>query len=199
MRLDINLATQPYEDARGFWMRWGAALSGLSLLTLVLLYATIANWLSAAKDRALIHQSEQQIAQRDDEMQRAQTLLNLPENAEVRDRSQFLNDLFERKAFSWTKVFEDLEQVMPAHLHLVSIQPEMSPDHQLQLKLAVAGESRERAIELVRNMEGSRRFEQAHIEEETDAVNPVAGDNAQFQISAFYIPELEVIGGRAGQ
>jgi type IV pilus assembly protein PilN len=199
MRLDINLATQPYEDARRFWMRWGAALAGLILLTLVLVYAAFVGWLNAQKDRALIRQSEQQIAERDREMQSAQALLNRPQNAAIRDRSQVLNDLFERKAFSWTKVFADLEQVMPAHLHLISIQPEMSPDHQLQLKLTVAGESRDRAIELVRNMEGSRRFEQAHIEEETDAVTSVAGDKAQFQISALYVPEMEAIGKRGGR
>jgi type IV pilus assembly protein PilN len=199
MRLDINLATQPYEDARGFWMRWGAALAALSMLTLVLVYAAAVGWFNAQKDRALIRQTEQQIAQRDNEMQSAQALLNRPENAVIRNRSQSLNDLFERKAFSWTKVFADLEQVMPAHLHLVSIHPEMSPDHQLQLKLSVAGESRERAIELVRNMEGSRRFEQAHIEEETDAVSPIPGDNAQFQISALYVPELEVVSSRGGR
>src|SRR5258707_14826172 len=120
MRMDINLASRLYEDARGFWMRWGAALGGLSLLTLVLLYVTISGWWGAQKDRALIHQTEQQIAERDAEMQSAQALLSRPDNQTVRDRSQALNDLFERKAFSWTKVFEDLEQVMPAHLHLVS-------------------------------------------------------------------------------
>jgi type IV pilus assembly protein PilN len=194
MRLDINLATQPYEDARGFWMRWGSAVAGLSLLTLALVYAAGLGWVNAQKDRALIRQAEQQIAQRDNEMQSAQALLNRPENAVIRNRSQVLNELFERKAFSWTKVFADLETIMPAHLHLVSIHPEISPDHQLQLKLSVAGESRERAIELVRNMEESRRFEQAHIEQETEVVTPVAGDNAQFQISALYVPELEVVG-----
>ena len=29
MRLDINLASQPYEDARQFWMRWGTAVGAL--------------------------------------------------------------------------------------------------------------------------------------------------------------------------
>ena len=37
MRLDINLASQPYEDARQFWMRWGTALGAAALLTLALL------------------------------------------------------------------------------------------------------------------------------------------------------------------
>jgi type IV pilus assembly protein PilN len=199
MRLDINLASQPYEDARGFWMRWGAGLAGLILLTLVLVYSAAMGWIGAAKDRTLIRQSEQQIAQRDNEMQSAQALLNRPENAAVRDRSQSLNELFERKAFSWTKVFADLEQVMPAHLHLVSIHPEISLDHEVLLKLAVAGESRERALELVRNMETSRRFEQLHLEEENDLATPIGGDNVQVQISAVYVPEQEVIGRKGGR
>ena len=37
MRLDINLATRPYEDAREFWGRWGLGVGLLGVLTLVLL------------------------------------------------------------------------------------------------------------------------------------------------------------------
>src|SRR5579872_7360424 len=143
MRLDINLATRPYEDPRHFWLRWGGALGVLILLTLVLVYSAFTGWYTAAKDRKLIHEREQQIAQREQEKQKDQALLNLPQNRSIRDRSEFLNNAFERKAFSWTRVFQDLEQVMPARLHLVSIRPESSPDHPLALTLVVAGESRE--------------------------------------------------------
>jgi len=75
----------------------------------------------------LIAQREEQIAARDQEKTRAEGILNLPENRSTRDRSQFLNELFRRKAFSWTRVFEDLERVMPARLHLISIQPATAP------------------------------------------------------------------------
>ncbi len=124
----------------------------------------LAGWAAARKDRSLIAQREQQIAVRDQEKARAEAILNLPENRTTRDRSQFLNDLFLRKAFSWTEVFEDLERVMPARLHLVSIQPAMAPGNQLEIKMVVAGESRERALELVRKMESSQRFQQTQIE-----------------------------------
>jgi type IV pilus assembly protein PilN len=192
MRLDINLATHPYEDTRHFWLGWGTALAAASLLTLALLYTVYLGWSAASRDRALIREREQQIAARDHEKTSAEALLNRPDNASVRDRSQFLNDLFERKAFSWTRVFEDLERVMPAHLHVVSIRPEMSPDHQLQLQLVVAGDSRERALELVRNMESSRHFQQTQITEESAALVHTAGDSVQFTINAFYVPEIEL-------
>ena len=191
MRLDINLATHPYEDPGGFWLRWGSALGALIILTLVLVFSAIAGWRTAAGDRALIREREQQIADREREQRDAQALLNRPENRAVRDRSQFLNDAFERKAFSWTKVFEDLEQVMPARLHLVSIHPEMSPDHPLALTLVVAGESWERANELMRNMENSRHFRETQVRGVINAASTVPGDNVQFDISSLYVPESE--------
>jgi len=190
MRVDINLASHPYEDSGSLWFRWGGAVAVLGLFTLILLYSTLAGWAAARKDRSLIAQREEQIAVRDQEKARAEAVLNLPENRATRDRSQFLNDLFLRKAFSWTKVFEDLERVMPARLHLVSIQPAMAPGNQLAIKMVVAGESRERALELVRKMESSQRFQQTQIEQEQSQTGITPGDNVQFDISAVYVPEL---------
>ena len=194
MRVDINLATRPYEDSSSLLLRWGGALAALSLFTLVLLYMVGAGWAAARKDRSLIALREQQIAARDQEKAKAEAILNLPENRSTRDRSQFLNDLFRRKAFSWTRVFEDLERVMPARLHLVSIQPATASDNQLEFKLVVAGESRERALELVRKMESSQRFQQTQIQQESSQGGQTKGDNVQFDITAVYIPELSGAG-----
>jgi type IV pilus assembly protein PilN len=190
MRVDINLATRPYEDSGPLWLRWGGALAILGLFTLILLYSVFSGWSAARKDRSLIELRQEQIATRDQQKAKAEETLNLPANRGTRDRAQFLNDLFQRKAFSWTKVFEDLERVMPPRLHVVSIQPEKAPDNQLQIKLVVAGESRDRALELVRKMEGSRHFQQTQIEQESSQVGQTPGDNVQFDISALYVPEI---------
>jgi type IV pilus assembly protein PilN len=191
MRIDINLATQPYEDSQQLWVRWGSGAAVIGLFTLMLLYMVITGWISARKDRNLIRQREEQIAERDNEKTKAEVILSLPENRNTRDRSQFLNDLFQRKAFSWTKVFEDLERVMPARLHVVSIHPEMPNENQLQIKLKVAGESHERALELVRKMEGSQRFQQTRIDIENFQSGQTTGDNVEVDITAMYVPDFE--------
>src|SRR6266581_437161 len=157
MRIDINLATRPYEDSRRFWTYWGTGLALLALLTLLLGYLAVSGLLQASRERAKMADLQRQLAAYDAEKSSAEAMLSRPENRVVRDRSRFLNDLFLRKAFSWTKVFEDLERVMPAHLHVVSIHPDLSSDN-LAIKLVVAGESREQAIDLVRKMENSKRF-----------------------------------------
>jgi Tfp pilus assembly protein PilN len=188
MRLDINLASQPYEDARQFWTRWGTGVGALALLTLILLAMDISGYLNARRDRAAIREKRALIAQRDDIRANAEAYLNRPENRTTRDESQFLNDLIERKAFSWTRVLESLEKVMPPRVHLVSISPQLDEDNQLSLKMTVAGDSRDRAVELARRMEESRRFAQTRITSERFGQSPT-GDNELVEITALYIPE----------
>ncbi len=193
MRVDINLATNPYEDSARFWLRWGGAFALVGAVTVFVLSMTVSGYVSARKDRLLMQSYKNQIAERDQERSNAQALLNLPQNSSTRDRSQFLNDLFYRKAFSWTKVFEALEQVMPPGLHVVSIHPEAAADNGLSIKLVVAGESRDRALELVRKMEGSQRFQQTQIDSETSEANSgvTPGDRVNFNITALYVPAVE--------
>ncbi len=158
----------------------------LAILTLGLLLTTYNAWTSANKDRQLIAEYHERISACDQKRVAAETMLNQPDNRAVRDRSQFLNDLFERKAFSWTRVFEDLERVMPAGLHVVSIQPAAAADNQLELKLIVAGASRDRALELVRKMETSQHFQQTQIDSEEAKQDKNPQDNVEFAISALY-------------
>src|SRR3982074_2036992 len=188
MRIDINLASQPYEDARQFWLRWGTALAAVAGLTLALLAGTVTGWLNARRDRAKIADLRTRIAQRDETRRQAEDFLNRPENRATRDASQLINELIERKAFSWTRVLEDLEKVMPARTHLVSIRPELDEDNQLALKMVVAGDSRERGIELERRMEESRHFARTRISDERYQQTNT-GDNAQMDIVAIYVPE----------
>jgi type IV pilus assembly protein PilN len=198
MRLDINLASQPYEDARQFWMRWGTAVGAAGLLTLVLLTLTVTGWLNARRDRAAMAEKRAMIADRDRRRAEAEQFLNRQENRNTRDMSQLLNELIERKAFSWTRVLENLEKVMPPRVHLVAIHPELDEDNQLALKMTVAGDSRDRAIELARRMEESLRFAQTNIIRES--YNPAPnGDTEQFEIAAIYIPEAPATAAANGK
>jgi type IV pilus assembly protein PilN len=190
MRLDINLATTVYEDARQFWIRSGIVLGLLGVVTLGLLIFAVTGFYEARLDRVKISELESKIAERDKERAEAQGLLNRPENRVMRDKSQYLNDLIARKAFSWTKAFEDLERVMPARIHLVSIQPQLNDDNQLAIKMVVAGDSQERALELVRRMEDSKHFRETRIDSfGTAAQQPGGGgDTVQVAINALYVP-----------
>src|SRR5436305_12310361 len=100
MRLDINLASRPYEDARQFWMRWGTAVGALGLLTLILMTLVITGFVNARRDRQAISEKRALIAQRDQLRTQAQQFMNRPENRPPPDAAQLLNPLLPRKPFS---------------------------------------------------------------------------------------------------
>ena len=187
MRLDINLATRPYEDAREFWVRWGLGVGLLGVLTVVLLGLTVRGWTNAGRDRHNIAQLQDQIAERDHERATAQAFLDMSVNRSTRDQSQFLNGLIQRKAFSWTRVFEDLERVMPVNLHVVSLRPELNDQSQMQLDMKVAGDTRAAAVELVHRMEGSRHFQGAQLVSEGQSGETGSGVIAS--VIAIYVPD----------
>jgi hypothetical protein len=193
MRLDINLATRPYEDPREFWGRWGMGVGSLAVCTLLLLAYAVHSWIDAGRDRQDIRHLQQQIAERDSERGKAQSFLDLSANRSTRDQSQFLNGLIQRKSFSWTRVFEDLERVMPQNLHVVSLHPEVNDQNQMQLDMKVAADSRLAAVELVHRMEGSKHFQGAQLVSENEAGQ---GSAVSATVIATYVPDA---GERSGK
>jgi type IV pilus assembly protein PilN len=193
MRLDINLATRPYEDAREFWARWGLGVGLLAVMTLALLGLAVKGWREAGRDRHEIARIEAQIAERDDERAKAQAFLDLAVNRSTRDQSQFLNGLIQRKAFSWTRVFEDLEQVVPTNLHVVSLRPALNEQGQVELEMKVAGDTRAAAVDLVHRMEGSKHFQGAQLVSEAPNGE---GSGIAASVISIYVPDTTARSGK---
>ena len=107
----------------------------------------------------------------------------------------FLNQLFARKALSWTRVFTEMEKIVPPNLHVVSMKPEYTKTNDLMLRVVVATDSRDRAVELVRRMEKSSHFRQAQVMAEavtSNSSDQSAGPgNIQFDIAAIYVPTAQ--------
>ena len=80
---------------------------------------------------------------------------------------------------------------MPTRVHLLKIEPELTPDNQLKIKMTVAGNSRDKALDLVRKLETSNEFKHAAIEKESTKTTSAGGDpegTVEFDITAVYVP-----------
>ncbi len=192
MRVEINLATRPYEDVAEFYRTWGMLVLAVALITVVLAWLTLSSVVSARTVGQQTAKLRRQIAQLDQQKQHAAELLNRPENRETRDRSRFLNQLIARKAFSWTQVFADLERIVPAHVHVLAITPGITDDNQIQVAMRVEAESREQSIELIRRLEESKSFRQPQMRSESAQGASGAGGRptVSFDITALYTPRV---------
>ena len=73
-------------------------------------------------------------------------------NAEVLETSVFLNELLVRKGISWTRIFADLEKVVPYNVRVIQIHPTVDAQNKMHLDMQVGAESPEPVIELVKRM-----------------------------------------------
>jgi hypothetical protein len=159
LRVPINLASEPFRRDRPLLV--GSAALGI-VLSLLLIYQVIyivSERHQAADIRIAIDQQNARL--KDIAAQQAQLngTLRRPENAEVLERSLFLNTLIERKAISWTKIFEDLEKVMPYNVRLVSVRlPEVDSHNQVLLDMVVGAKDVPPILELFKRLEGSPQF-----------------------------------------
>jgi len=186
MRLNINLATKPYEDVGKFLARWGMLTVLLAVLTAGLLFTAVSNYRNSKTLNAQIEDRKQKIAALEQDRSNAIETLSRPENKTVATTSRFFNDAIQRKSLSWTRIFMDLERIMPTGLHVVSITPELNKDNQLGVRLLVGGNSHEKAVELVHRMEESSTFRRAQLHSET--MTQGTPDPVQFEITSIYVP-----------
>jgi type IV pilus assembly protein PilN len=191
MRININLASNPYEAAREYTRRMVLLVAALAVLAVGLLGYILYQRSHTRDVDQQIAQARQEIAGLDAEKAKAQAILNQPQNRDVVEQSQFLNNLFARKALSWTKVFAEMEKLMPPNIHVLSMKPEFNRDNQVVLHVAVVTGARDEAVELVKRMEKSPHFSAPQVDAEntvSEATGATAGGKIQFDIAAVYVP-----------
>ena len=123
MRITINLATRPFVELKPLYNHLRMVMA---LLVLVAVGLGAALYVFSRKDRAAEQQMdalEQQTQAFQQERGQNEARMRRPENQAVLERAQFLNTVFAQKAFSWTSVMMDLEQVLPAGVQVTSIEP----------------------------------------------------------------------------
>ncbi len=157
MRITINLATRPFIELRPLFARLRLAMGGLAVLAVLLLFGLHLLNQQAAVAAAKMDALKRQTAQYEQERRENEARMHQPINMSVLERSEFLNNLFAQKSFSWTAVMMDLERVLPDGVQVTSIDPQITKEGLVQIRLRVSGD-RDRAVQLVRNLEGSQRF-----------------------------------------
>ncbi|MEO6119636.1 MAG: PilN domain-containing protein [Terriglobales bacterium] len=189
MRFDLNLATHPYEDSRRFYSQWVPALVLLAALAIGLSWFAYSQYAEYRRQNRELSELQSQIREWEKVKAEATEVLGRPDNSGTRDQAAYLNDLFRRKAFSWTQVMADLEKIMPAQVQVASIKPTLTPEGALEFSLIVNTRRRDQAIELVRRMEGSPRFVFPDIRAERAQTEGKSGQaEYSFEISALYRP-----------
>ncbi|HEY0784239.1 MAG TPA: fimbrial assembly protein [Acidobacteriaceae bacterium] len=181
MKITLNLATRPYIELRPIYTRLRLMMLVLAALALPMLLVLRVEQAKARIATSRVEQLRSRIAHLEGQQRAARALMQRPENAMVLSQADFLNELFRRKAFSWTATMSDLEVTLPSGVQVLSIDPIVAADGHVTIRLRVSG-PRERAVEVVRNLERSRHFVAPRLASEALA-SPNGGGPTVQQVS----------------
>jgi type IV pilus assembly protein PilN len=170
MRIQLNLASRPFVELGPLYLRLRVLIVLLALIAVPLWLLLGAEKRKASEAHARLASVEQKTQAIESQQREFQAQMHEPRNAAVLSQSQFLNQIFARKAFSWTAVMMDLENVLPSGVQVLNIDPVISRDGKVTIRLRVSGQH-DRAVDLIRNLEHSRRFLFPRLADETSESN----------------------------
>jgi type IV pilus assembly protein PilN len=194
MRIAINLATKPFVELRPLFARLRLTMAALALAAIALGAGLHMLNARARADEEQMDSLKAQTLAALTERQTNEARMRQPQNRSVLDRSQFLNDLFARKSFSWTAVMMDLERVLPGGVQVTSIVPAITAERDVNIRLRVTGQ-RELAVDLVRNLERSQRFLTPRLVNESSQTKEPNGQTPVVQTGVLGGVEFEILSG----
>jgi hypothetical protein len=117
--------------------------------------------------------------------------LDRPEATAKLNEIGFLNRLIARKNLSWTRLFANLEDMVPNNVHLVSLTPNFGSTGGITLSIDLEARSIADASQFIHRLEKSPVFEGVIVTSEQKRESSLTSDVA-IVLSAVYYPEREI-------
>lgn len=186
MKIKLNLASFPLELHRRFVV--GASILGaVAAIVLVFLGTHVYAVRHAEEDfRNQMDAIQADMAKLRGENAALEQFFARPENAKLHDRAAFLNSLIDERSFDWTRMFTDLERILPPGVRVVSISPKLQKG-QVEVKLVVGATGDESKLKFLRAIEQSGSFSRVQVLGERPPSKAEGGERIQIELTAWYL------------
>lgn len=194
--LELNIASQPFRRER-------AQLTGefglCGLLTISALFLAGMVWHShatVAHLRNSIDADSQTLASLQNQQQKFTSVLARPENAQVFSNSAFLNQLIARRGLSWSRIFTDLDKVLPADIRLLAIrlpqiaEQDASGVNRVQLDMVVGTTQPAQFITLLKRLEEADNFGSTSVVSSTPPTANGSDPYFKYRLTVAYAQKL---------
>ncbi len=186
MKLRLNISTSPIETHRRFIL--GSALVGTIAVGLLvwLSWSAYRSWRADSAFRADRARLERRLTGLQAERRTLESYFSQPDILKVRDRSGFLNGLIEQRSFPWTKLFTDLEGLLPTGVRVVSIEPKMNAGR-VEVKLTFGANDDQAKLKFLHALEDSKDFSRIQLMSETRSTRPEEAGRVVVELVAWYV------------
>jgi type IV pilus assembly protein PilN len=185
MRIALNLATSPLENNRRFLLTT-LTVGVIALAALgVLGTHTVREWRQSRDLRNEISTLQSEINELLAERHDLEEFFKDKDTARKMERAALMNRMIVQRSFGWTKMFTDLEELLPTGVRVVSIEPRMDGDR-VEVKLVVGAVSDEEKVKFLEALENSKGFSSVQAVGETRPNRPGESDRVLLELQAYY-------------
>ena len=164
VRIPINLASEPFRGDRPMVVASAVCAVLLAGLLGTLTYLVVAERGRAGDTRVEVQRLSADVRTLAAQQAKLDAVLRQPDNASVLERSLLLNTLVDRKSVGWTRIFADLEQVLPPNVRVIQVRlPQIDARNEVLLDMIIGAQGPSPVIEFLRNLQASPRFGPATV------------------------------------
>ena len=183
--IHLNLAARPYRDYRPVY----AVVVVLSLLTAFLMLNNVETYYRYIREtkstRAKIADIEAQTAAEKRKEATAKQRVASLDLARLDQQTRFINAKLAERAFSWSRLFDELESILTDDVRLVSVSPSFSDEGPITLRMDFEAKSGDGMITTINRMNADPQFRDAFPQNETSRDD----GTYVFSLSAMYLPD----------
>lgn len=194
-RLDLNLAKRPFTNDVLLWTGLGLLAAGVLALSTwngVQLLATGAQVQALTRESQALREEGREASRREEGLLRT---LAAARSELLASRATFANTIIKAHAFSWTRLFNELEKVMPLGARVMNIRPRL--DDGIWIRINGVARNVDSFWELQENLQRWPVFGNVY----PDAVQPTASragimsGELMFTLEMEYFPDARLLLG----
>jgi Tfp pilus assembly protein PilN len=183
--LRTNLSTRPFYNERAVHLLLGLVALIVAIVTLVNLFEVVQLSRQNTELSSRVNRDRNEAARLTQEAARIRRDIDQDELQLVVDAAREANSLIDQRTFSWTSLFNRLEQTLPPDVMLTTVQP-VADDSGARISLTVLARRTVDVDEFMEKLEATGAFENVLQRQDED----VEGGMTRAIVDADYVPAL---------
>jgi len=174
--LRTNLSTRPFYNERAVQLVLGALVVLVAVLTGFNIVEVVRLTASQRTLGAHAVESEREAARLLTEAAAVRAQINTKELETVASAAREANGIIDQRAFSWSGLFDQLEQTLPDDVRITAVDPSLSPQGQFVIEITVQARRSEDVDEFIEALEKTGSFR--------DVITPAEATNPEGLLQA---------------
>lgn len=180
--LHLNLASRPYRDYRPVWMVASILAIASAIFLINNAHAAYQYFVNTKTTRGEIERLQRETAEETRRARQLQSDMRRFDRKALNTQTRFINSQIMERSFSWSALLDQLERVAPSNVRLLSLNPTVSNEGIIHLRMVCVAKTSNGLVEMIRRLQRDPHFIRPFPESEAVLENGLH----QFTIGTHY-------------